>query len=145
MSLVSDLLNAIDQKINSYLPDYALSRYIWDYTRNGKSSNKNFYAVRPSQANFISGTCNTITLEQDYEIELGTEFRNPSDNDSDINNKILELYSAHQELYLQMMRDNFNIGRVQVVSGLNLNSPEIDLDNKVCKIVATYTIKYRTE
>lgn len=145
MSIVSEIVLAIESRIEEALEGFQKSQYIWDTQKNSDSKNENYFAVRPLQASFISGTCRAITLEQSFELELGTTFRNKGDKDQDANDKLMALYGSHELLYRSIMRDNFNIGRVQVVGGLDIESPEVDNENKVCRIVATYTIRYRTE
>lgn len=145
MSIVSDIIDAIENVITTNLVGYQKSQYIWDTTKNSENRNEKFYAVRSGSASFISGTCRTITLEQSFEVELGDSYKNKRDKDSDANDKIMELYQSHETIYRALMRDNFNIGRVQVVNNLDIDTPLVDNDNKVCKIVATYTIRYRTE
>lgn len=145
MSMVSDITAAIESKVESIAVGFQKSQYIWDTTRNSDSKNQSYYAVRAGSVSFISGTCRTITLEQQFELELGDSFKNRRDKDSDANEKIMELYAVHEAILREIMRDNFNIGRVQVVGGLDIEAPEVDNENKVCRIVATYTIRYRTE
>lgn len=145
MSTPELVANAIKSKIEAILPAYKLSQYLWDTSQNSDSKSEKFYAVRPGSASFVSGTCRTITLEQSFEVEFGESYRNKRDKDSDANDKVMSLYEAHETLYKEIMRENFNIGRVQVVSELDIESPEVDNENKVCRIVATFTIRYRTE
>jgi hypothetical protein len=145
VNIVEKIRDALVDIVEQKLPDYNLSRYVWDYEKNFKSANKNFFAIRPQDASFQSGTCNTITLLQRFEIELGNSFRHAGDTDQSTDKNIMKLYEDHQSLYLEIMRNNFNIGRVQVVGDLDLSSPEVDNDNKVTRIVATYSITYRTE
>jgi hypothetical protein len=145
MSIVQDITEAIEDLITSNLTGFQKSQYTWDTQKNSDSKNENYFAIRPLQAAFISGTCRTITIEQSFEVELGTTFRNKGDKDSDANDKILSLYGSHESLYRSIMRDNFNIGRVQVVGGLDIEAPQVDNDNKVCRIIASYSIRYRTE
>lgn len=145
MSIVSSIIQAIEDKISLEVAGFQKSQYIWDPTRNSDNKNDKYFAVRSGSATFVSGTCRTITLEQSFEVEFGDNFRNRRDKDSDANDRIMELYQAHETIYRAIMRDNFNIGRVQVVNNLDIEAPEVDNDNKVCRIVATYTVRYRTE
>ena len=145
MSMVEDIVDAIEARVNLEVPTYQRSQYIWDPTKNSDNKNDKYYAIRSGSATFVSGTCRTITIEQSFEVELGDNFRNRRDKDSDANDRIMELYQAHELIYRSIMRDNFNIGRVQVVNNLDIEAPEVDNDNKVCRIVATFTVRYRTE
>lgn len=145
MSIVADIVAAIEAKILVVAPLYSRSQYVWDTDKNSDSKNKQFFAIRPGSANFISGTCRTITIEQSFNVEFGDSFKNRADKDTDANDKVMALYQTHEDLYREIMRDNFNIGRVQVVGNLDIEEPEVDNDNKVCRIVATFIIRYRTE
>jgi len=144
MNIVYDIRDALSAIVEGQT-GFSKSRFIWDTQKNNKSANFEYYSVRPQAANFVAGTCNTITLSQLFDIELGTSFRGGSDGDEDTDDNIKKLYEEHQKLFLSIMRSNFNIGRVQVVGDLDLSAPEVDNDNKVCRIIATYTITHRTE
>lgn len=145
MSIVSDITSAIETTIQALVPTFSRSQYVWGTTQNSDSKNKQFFAIRPQDASFVSGTCRTITIEQQFQVEFGDSYKNRGDKDSDANDKIMALFEVHESLYREIMRNNFNIGRVQVVGGLDISSPEVDNENKVCRIVANYTIRYRTE
>lgn len=145
MSIVSDIVEAMESIVLGNFPAFQKSQYIWDTLKNSDSKNESYFAIRPADSSFVSGTCRTITLEQRFELELGTTFRNKGDKDQDANDKIMSLFGSHEAIYRDLMRNNFNIGRVQVVGGLDIGAPEVDNDNKVCRIIATYSIRYRTE
>jgi hypothetical protein len=145
MSLVEQIKNAIESYIGTLLPNFSSSQYIWEPLNNSESKSKLYYAIRPRSASFVTGTCNTITIDQDFVIELGDSFRNKKDTDSDADEKIYAIYLAHETIYKALMRDNFNIARVQVVSGFNINEPEVNKDNKTVKIESIFTVRYRTE
>lgn len=145
MSLVEQIKIAMELYIGSLLPTFSSSQYQWDSTLNSDSKSKLFYAIRPRTASFITGSCNTITVEQDFSVELGDSFRNKKDTDSDANEKIYAIYQAHETLYKAIMRDNFNIARVQVVSSFRLDEPLVNNENKTVSIELIFTVKYRTE
>lgn len=145
MNIVEKITQELSATIETLFSDFTQSRFIWDTTKNFKAANKNYYAIRPLSANFVAGTCRTVTLDQTFEIELGTCFRGGSDSDEDADEKIYSLYEKHQELWLTLMRTNLGIQRVQVISSLDLSQPEVDNENKVCRIIASYSIKHRTE
>jgi len=145
MSLVEEIKNAIESYVQTLLPTFEKSQYVWDSSLNSDSKSKKFFAIKPSSASFVSGTCRTITVEQEFILEIGDSFRNKRDTDLDTDEKIYSIYEAHETIYKAIMRDNFGIARVQVVSGFSLDAPVIDNENKNVKIESTFTIKYRTE
>lgn len=144
MSIVEQIKTAIESYISSNLPEFAKAPYNWTVDLNSYSK-KRYFAVRTGAATFVNGTCRTITIDQSFEIELSASYNNRGDTENDADSKIMELYAAHETIYRNIMRDNFNIGRVQVVSALDIDAPLVDNENKACRILATYTIKYRTE
>jgi len=145
MSLVEEIKNAIELYIGALLPTYSASQYIWDTSLNADSKSRLYYAIRPATASFVTGTCNTITVNQEFVIEIGDSFRSKKDTDSDANEKIYATYLAHETIYKAIMRDNFNIARVQVVSDFTMPEPEIDNVNKTVKIESIFTVRYRME
>lgn len=145
MSVVEEIRNAIEGYLTTLIPEFVKSQYIWDSTLNSDSKTKKYFSVRPLSANFVSGTCRTITVEQDFVLEIGDVYRNRRDSDLDADEKVFQIYQAHETIYRSLMRDNFGIARVQVVQNFSMATPEIDSENKSVKIETTFTVKYRTE
>ena len=145
MSTVEDIKIAIENYVTAIAPTYQKSQYVWDSSLNSDSKTKAYYAVRPRAGDFIAGTCRTVTLEQDFTLEIGDVYRNKKDNDADADEKIYDIYLIHETIYRAVMMDNFGVPRVLVVSSFTLSEPEINKENKSVKIEATFTIKYRME
>jgi len=145
MSMVEEIKDALEAYVNTLVPTYEKSQYVWDSSLNSDSKTKAYYAIRPNSCRFIAGTCRTITLEQDFTLEIGNVYRNKGDTDYNADEKVYEIYQLHETIYKEVLRDNFNIQRVQVVSDFSLNEPVIDNDNKSVKIEAIFTVRYRTE
>jgi hypothetical protein len=145
MSTVEDIKIAIENYVTAIAPTYQKSQYVWDSSLNSDSKTKAYYAVRPGAGDFIAGTCRTVTLEQDFTLEIGDVYRNKKDNDADADEKIYDIYLIHETIYRAVMMDNFGVPRVLVVSSFTLSEPEVDKENKSVKIEATFTIKYRME
>jgi hypothetical protein len=145
MSTVEEIKNAIEAYVASLAPTYQKSQYIWDSSLNSDSKTKAYYAVRPGASSFVNGTCRTITLDQDFTLEIGDNYRNKKDDDWDADGKIYDIYQIHETIYKAVMMDNFGIPRVLVVSDFSLNDPQVDKENKSVKIEATFTVKYRME
>lgn len=142
---VYDIKIAIENYVTAIAPTYQKSQYVWDSSLNSDSKTKAYYAVRPGSGTFIAGTCRTVTLEQDFTLEIGDVYRNKKDNDADADEKIYDIYLIHETIYKAVMMDNFNVPRVLVVSNFTLDDPQVDKENKSVKIEATFTIKYRME
>jgi hypothetical protein len=145
MSLVEEIRNAIETYLATLIPEFTKSQYVWDTTLNSDSKTKKYFSVRPSTASFVNGTCRTITVEQDFILEIGDSFRNKRDSDQDADEKIFQIYQAHETIYRALMRDNFGIARVQVVQNFSMTEPLVDNENKSVKIETTFSVKYRTE
>jgi hypothetical protein len=89
MGLVNDISTAIETYIGSLLPDYSKSQFVWDASLNSDSKTRKYYSVRPGSADFVSGSCRTITVDQQFTVEFGDSFRNKKDSDQDADEKNL--------------------------------------------------------
>lgn len=145
MSTVEQIKNAIEAYISAFATNYQKSQYVWDPTLNSDSKTKAYYAIRPRAGSFASGTCRTVTVDQDFTLEIGDSYRNKKDDDSDADGKIYDIYQIHETIYKAVMMDNFAVPRVLVVSDFTLDDPQVDKENKSVKIEATFTVKYRME
>lgn len=145
MSTVEQIKNAIEAYVSNLAPTYQKSQYVWDPTLNSDSKTKAYYAIRPGTGSFTAGTCRTITLDQDFTLEIGDSYRNRKDDDTDADGKIYDIYQIHETIYKAVMMDNFGVPRVLVVSSFSLGDPQVDKENKSVKIEATFTVKYRME
>jgi len=145
MSTVEKIKNGIESYVSSLATGLQLSQYVWDSSLNSDSKSKAYYAIRPGSASFVAGTTRTVTVDQDFTLEIGDVYRNKKDDDSLANEKIYQIYKIHETIYKSVMLDNFNVQRVMVVSSFSLSEPIVDRENKTVKIEATFTIKYRME
>lgn len=144
-NIVKDIRDALVEQIQTELPSYAQSPFIWDFASNNDKKSKNIFAVRPQSGSSVSGTNKTITLDQDFEVYLSTKYINKGDKDSALDEAIMGLFEDHEKLEKLLFRRNINIARVLVVESVALSAPEIDNENHNVAIIATYTIKYRNE
>lgn len=144
MSIVLDIKNALELRINSILPSFKRSKFVFDIISN-PSNMINVYAIRPLDAQTVSGSNKTATIDQEFEIELATRYNTANESDTDLEIKVYNLYQEHEKLYKNLFRENFLLDRVLVVQSFRLTRPDISSENNFVSIIATYSIKYRTE
>lgn len=145
-SLVQEIRDQLQAQILALLPGWKNSAYQYDVTRNSEATHTKLLACRPGAASTVAGTNKTVTLDQAFVVELTDRF-NKQGNDSDRpeDKAIMALYENHEKLYRAIHRRNLSIQRVLVVSFLDMGEPVIDNENGTVSIIATYTVKYRTE
>lgn len=145
-NIVKEIRDELRDQILVILSSFKVAPYQWDTTENNNATHKNLLAIRPLGASQVSGTNKTVTLDHNFEIELTNKFnKQGKESDSNKDEVIMELFEKHQMLYRAINRRNLNIPRVLVVTFLDMGEPVIDNGNGTVSIIATYTIKYRTE
>lgn len=145
VNLVGDITNEIRDQVGTLLPNRKLSAYIWSLESNTTKGNKEVYSVRMGAGNSVSGTNKTITLDQDFEVILSSEFKNKADNDAALDGVIYALYQDAQTVMVELYQRKLNLSRVLVVQSLELGEPSIDNDINIVNISLRFNVKYRTE
>jgi len=143
MGIVREIRDAFNTQIESILPSYSRSKYKWSFADNNKPNSKSIYAVRIGSAGTISGTNQTITQERLFEVLLSNRFESKGDNDNDLDEKIIQLIDDHEALQVELYRRKLNISRVLVINAIDITEPEIDNENNIVTMTATYTVRFR--
>lgn len=144
-SYVKKITDAIEAKIISTLPGFSKSRYIWSIENNNTKTNNKVFRVIPESAQSVEGTMRTLTIEQKITVFLTTSFVNRNGEDQALCDAIEELYSSLELITNEAMKKHFDFNRILNVVGVDISAPEIDNNNDIVSIGATYTILYRTE
>jgi hypothetical protein len=144
-SIVETIYTDLKTQILAALPARYESRYVWDPARNPSTANSSIFMIRPQGATSANTTNRAITLDHSFDVILSTSYKNIKETDTPLRNAIFALHEDHETIYRFAFLSNFGIPRVLLVSTVDIAEPDIDEENGVVSIVATYTIKYRTE
>ena len=147
MAVVQEILEALDSKVSTILPDYKKSKFNYFLDRNNRLSSKKIYAIRPDTGKSTVGTTLSATFDQNFEVILSDIYQDKNDSDADLTAKIISLHSDVEKLYLELYQRRLDLpsAMVLVVQLVDLSSPELDTDNNTVNIVGTFSIKYRSQ
>lgn len=141
MSSVNDVISFIETNIVSVIPAIKQSPNYYNVGDNDNLSINHSYSVRPGNAGPISGTTNSATYEQEFEIEITRRYNDSRSGDSNLRSVIETLYIDHQTITKQLsLRRSAPILIVGVPSK---SAPAIDEKNKFVSIIFNYPIQYR--
>ena len=143
-SIVQDIVTQMKAQIAENIPSRGESRYVWSLESNSYKTNRDLFAVRPLGASSVAGTNKTITLDQDFEVVLSTQFQNKGDNDASLQEAIFALHQDAETLYRFAYQRKFNIDRVLVVNSVEIAEADIDNENNIVSVASRFNIKYRT-
>jgi hypothetical protein len=144
MGVVSEIKAAIEEKVE-LVSGFTQAPFRYDFQKNNKNRSTNIYAVRIGESNSISGTNQTLTQDRTFEVYLSTRFGRNGSDDIAIDNAIISLIDMHELISVQLFRRELVItsARLLVVDAIDISSPEIDNDNDIVSILATYSMKFR--
>jgi len=144
MGIVSEIKAAIEEKVE-LVSGFTQAPFRYDFQKNNKNRSTNIYAVRIGESNSISGTNQTLTQDRTFEVYLSTRFGRNGSDDVAIDNAIISLIDMHELISVQLFRRELIItsARLLVVDAIDISSPEIDNDNDIVNILATYSMKFR--
>jgi hypothetical protein len=144
MGIVSEIKAAIEEKVE-LVTGFAQAPFRYDFQKNNKNRSSNIYAVRIGESNTVSGTNQTITQDRTFEVYLSTRFGRNGSDDSAIDNAIISLIDQHELISVQLFRRELQVtsARLLVVDSIDISNPEIDNENDIVSILATYSMKFR--
>ena len=147
MAIVAEILEAMDAKVSSLLPDYKKSKFNYFIDRNNRVTSKKVYAIRPDTGKTTIGTTLSATFDQNFEVVLSDIYLDKNDTDKDLGDKILALHGDLEVLYLELYQRRLDLpsAKVLVVSLVDLSAPELDTDNSTVSLTATFAVKYRSQ
>ena len=141
-SATTDVLTAIETRVNAVLPDYSRLRYSYDIEKNDKRSSDDGYAIGAGASLSTEGTFRTITLDQEFFVTLTKDFGGRS-NDSAERTALKSIYDDLETLYRDLFQSKLGIpATVYLVSDLALDEP-VKIGQNVISVNITFTVKTR--
>lgn len=144
-SVVKQITNEIENRLEAIIPGFSKASYIWSIATNNSKTSQMVFRVLPDQGNSTTGTLRTITMSQKFNVLLTTNYTNKNSSDSALQDAIEVLYVAIETVTRDAMARHFSTLKIINVESVELAAPEIDNDNHIVSIGASYTIIYRME
>jgi len=142
MSAQTDILNAIESRINAVLPSYKRLKYSYDLEKNNKRASDDAYGIGAGASSSVEGTFRTITMDQEFFVILTKDFGGRNDDNAE-RTALKAIYDDMETLYRDLFQSKLGIPAVvYLVSELSLDEPEKIADN-VISIRMNFTVKHR--
>lgn len=147
MSVLNDILDLIESRVNTLLPDYKIAPFVYSYELNERLAVKN-YGIRVAGASSIAGTNKAVTIDQSIQIDLTQRYEpKKSHGDKDLRDKIGLISEDIESLYKDLYRRPMAVpsAHLLIIAPLDLSEPSIDNNNNFVTITLTLSVKYRVQ
>lgn len=142
MSAQTDILNAIESRVNTVLSSYKRLKYSYDVEKNNKRASDDAYGIGAGAGSSVEGTFRTITMDQEFFVILTKDFGGRSDDNAE-RTALKAIYDDMENLYRDLFQSKIGIPSVvYLVSELSLDEPEKIADN-VISVRMSFTVKHR--
>ena len=142
MSAQTDILNAIESRVNAVLPSYKRLKYSYDLEKNNKRASDDAYGIGAGASSSVEGTFRTITMDQEFFVILTKDFGGRNDDNAE-RTALKAIYDDMETLYRDLFQSKLGIPAVvYLVSELSLDEPEKIADN-VISVRMSFTVKHR--
>lgn len=142
MSAQTDILNAIESRVNTVLSSYKRLKYSYDIEKNNKRASDDAYGIGAGAGSSVEGTFQSITMDQEFFVILTKDFGGRSDDNAE-RTALKAIYDDMETLYRDLFQSKLGIPSVvYLVSELSLDEPEKIADN-VISVRMSFTVKHR--
>jgi len=140
-SSVKKIISFLEASVEAAVPSLYKSSYYFDLERNAATREAHIYAIRPGRANPISGTNHSVTLTQDFEIEICREYFASESNDKRLRDAVDEIYRDNEKIQKEISLRRFE--NILLIEPPSFSAPEIKPNGRSVSIIFTYPIIYR--
>jgi hypothetical protein len=147
MSTLNDILDLIEDRLTTLLPDYKIAPFVYNYELNERLAVKN-YGIRVAGASSIPGTNKAVTLDQSVQIDLTQRYEpKKSFGDKDLRDKIGLISADIETLYKDLYRRPGSVpsAHLLLIAPIDLSEPNVDNNNNFVTITLTLSVKYRVQ
>jgi hypothetical protein len=145
MSVINDLLDKLQDKIEVLVPQYKQMPYAYNLELNDRLADKN-YTVRVGSATTADGTNRAVTFDHEIEVLLSQKWLpKRGQGDSDLREKISDISGDLETIYKELYKRPFalNSAALLLIAPLDLSEPSVDNDNNLVTLTLTLNVKYR--
>lgn len=145
MAVVNEILDALEDQVNTLFPTYSKAKFAYQIEKNNRKSSEKIYTIKPLSGSSVEGVTLSATFAQDFEVLFSDIYQPKNGNDDNITDKILVLNGMIQDLNKEVYQKRLSLtsAKVLLVQLVGISEPLIDLENNTISISATFTINYR--
>ena len=140
-STVGRIIEFLETSILLASPALTKSKHYFDFEKNPSTLDLNIFAVRPSRGSSSEGVTRSITINQDFEIEISREYYSSEADDFKLRETIDEIFKDNEKIQKEIsLRKNTEILQILPPS---FDAPRINENGRSVSITFTYPIIYR--
>ena len=142
-SIVGEVLSFIEASVLNALPGIQKSKNYYNFSKNGNIKSDYIFAVRPGTASIVNGTLRSVTMSQDFEIEISRDYIENGSDDMAIRKAIDLIYSDNEKILKEVSLRKTDVVNIVLVQGPSFSQPTINENTKSVSITFTYPVTYR--
>lgn len=142
-SIVGEVLEYIESSVQTALPGIQKSRHYFNFSKNDSVKNNYIFAVRPGNANSVNGTLRSVTMSQDFEIEISRDYIENSSDDLPVRRAIDAIYADNEKILKEISLRKTTVVSILAVKEPSYSTPVINENTKSVSITFTYPVTYR--
>ena len=141
-SYIKQITEAIEDRLLSVIPTFIKSIHTFSKLT-GSPKAKYSYRVLPGEAESGEGVTRKITYRQKFNIFLDCHYK--ADTDVVLQVEVETLYASLELVTSEAIQKRFSSPLIMNVESVALTAPEINHDDKIVTIGASYSVLYRME
>lgn len=140
-SAVGKILTFLEESIELASPALTKSKHYFDFEKNPSTGESHIYAVRPARGSSTDGVTRSVTITQDFEIEISRDYYSSEADDIKLRETIDEIYKDNEKIQKEIsLRKNADILQIAPPS---FDAPKINENGRSVSIIFTYPVTYR--
>jgi hypothetical protein len=140
-SAVERIITFLESVIATVGPTLSPSKHYYDFELNPSTRDDRIFAVRPGRASSIEGTTKSVTINQEFEIELARDFFGSEANDLELRKAINAIYYDNEKIMKEL-----SMSRSEDILNIlppSFDAPKINENGRSVSVVFNYPIIYR--
>lgn len=142
-SIVGDIVSFLETSVQSAIPSITKSKHYYNFNKNDAVRNEFVFAVRPGRASSVNGVTRSVTVQQDFEIQISRDYVEKSSDDLSLRAAIDLIYRDNETIFREVSLRKGAVSAVLMVGIPSFDQPDVNENQKSVSIVFTYPITYR--
>jgi hypothetical protein len=143
VSSAQEAVELLENAIKRVVPLLIASRNYYDLEKNDGVKNAYVFAIRPSSASPVTGVTRSVTIEQEFELEIEREFLEKGSTDLAIREAVERIYNDNELIIKEVSHSKTT--NILKVGEPSFSAPKINQNEKTVSIVFSYPITYRKQ
>lgn len=141
VSSVANIIAFLESSVELSSPALAKSKHYYDFSKNPTTRDKHIYAIRPGAASVVDGTLKSITVRQDFFLEISRDFFLSEADDNKLRETIDAIYADNEKIQKEISFRRLD--EILKINPPSFDAPIMNENGRSVSIIFTYEIFYR--